>query len=208
MLFNSSTFLVFLIIVFVVYWKTAKYSARWSKVVLLLGSYIFYGWWDWRFLILIVISSATDFLLGNKLFKSEKSKHRKILLVTSIFINLGMLFFFKYFNFFIDSFKTLFFPFANVNEWSTLNIILPVGISFYTFQTLSYTIDIYNRKIEPTKSALTFFTFVAFFPQLVAGPIERARHLIPQFETKHKFFFPQASSGLKLILWGLFKKTF
>jgi len=206
MLFNSSTFLVFLIIVFVVYWKTAKYSARWSKVVLLLGSYIFYGWWDWRFLILIVISSATDFLLGNKLFKSEKSKHRKILLVTSIFINLGMLFFFKYFNFFIDSFKTLFFPFANVNEWSTLNIILPVGISFYTFQTLSYTIDIYNRKIEPTKSALTFFTFVAFFPQLVAGPIERARHLIPQFETKHKFSFPQASSGLKLILWGLFKK--
>ncbi len=206
MLFNSYTFLVFLIIVFVVFWETAKYSARWSKRVLLLSSYIFYGWWDWRFLILIVISSATDFEIGNKLFKSEKARHRKILLVTSIFINFGMLFFFKYFNFFIDSFKTLFFPFANVNEWSTINIILPVGISFYTFQTLSYTIDIYKRKIEPTKSALTFFTFVAFFPQLVAGPIERARHLIPQFEVNRRFSFSQGTSGLKLILWGLFKK--
>jgi D-alanyl-lipoteichoic acid acyltransferase DltB (MBOAT superfamily) len=117
-----------------------------------------------------------------------------------------MLFFFKYFNFFIDSFKTLLTPFAATYQWSTLNIILPVGISFYTFQTLSYTIDIYNRKTEPAQSALSFFTFVAFFPQLVAGPIERARNLIPQFEIKRGFSYSQGKSGLKLILWGLFKK--
>ena len=206
MLFNSTTFLVFLVIVFFVFWKTSAYSANCGKIVLLTGSYIFYGWWDWRFLILIIISSATDFFIGNKIFKSKNSRNRKLLLIASIAVNLGMLFFFKYFNFFIDSFKTLFAPFAATEQWNTLNIILPVGISFYTFQTLSYTIDIYNRKIEATQSALTFITFVAFFPQLVAGPIERARNLIPQFETKRGFSFSQGTSGLKLILWGLFKK--
>ena len=206
MLFNSTTFLIFLIIVFVVFWKTSKYSLLWSNVVLLTASYIFYGWWDWRFLILIIISSAIDFFIGNQIFKSKNHRNRKLLLITSIAANLGMLFFFKYFNFFIDSFKTLLAPFAAIDQWSTLNIILPVGISFYTFQTLSYTIDIYNRKTEPAQSALSFFTFVAFFPQLVAGPIERARNLIPQFEMKRGFSFSQGSSGLKLILWGLFKK--
>lgn len=206
MLFNSTTFLVFLVIVFFVFWKTSAYSVRWGKVILLVSSYIFYGWWDWRFLILIVISSAADFFIGNKIFRTNNNQKRKLLLIASVSINLGMLFFFKYFNFFIDSFKTLFAPLAATDQWSTLNIILPVGISFYTFQTLSYTIDIYNRKTEPTQSALTFFTFVAFFPQLVAGPIERARNLIPQFETKRTFSFSQGTSGLKLILWGLFKK--
>ena len=206
MLFNSTTFLIFLFVVFVVFWKTLAFSARWAKFVLLAGSYIFYGWWDWRFLILIVISSATDFFIGQEIFKSNNQTKRKLLLITSISANLGMLFFFKYFNFFIDSFKTVFAPFTSTEQWSTLNIILPVGISFYTFQTLSYTIDIYNRKTEPTSSALTFFTFVAFFPQLVAGPIERARNLIPQFEKVHMLSYLQASSGLKLILWGLFKK--
>jgi D-alanyl-lipoteichoic acid acyltransferase DltB (MBOAT superfamily) len=206
MLFNSTTFLVFLIIIFVVFWKTTKFSLRWGNIVLLAGSYIFYGWWDWRFLILIVISSATDFIIGNKIYVSDNKRTRSSLLIVSLLINLGMLFFFKYFNFFIDSFKALFAPFADNNQWSTLNIILPVGISFYTFQTLSYTIDIYKRKTEPTKSALAFFTFVAFFPQLVAGPIERARNLIPQFEMNRQFSFSQGTSGLKLILWGLFKK--
>jgi D-alanyl-lipoteichoic acid acyltransferase DltB (MBOAT superfamily) len=206
MLFNSTTFLIFLIIVFVVFWKTSKYSLRWGNVVLLTGSYIFYGWWDWRFLILIIISSAIDFFIGNQIFKSKNHRNRKLLLITTISANLGMLFFFKYFNFFIDSFKTLLTPFAATYQWSTLNIILPVGISFYTFQTLSYTIDIYNRKTEPAQSALSFFTFVAFFPQLVAGPIERARNLIPQFEIKRGFSYSQGKSGLKLILWGLFKK--
>ncbi len=206
MLFNSIPFFVFLVIIFVVFWKTFKYSQRLGNLVLLTGSYIFYGWWDWRFLILIIISSVTDFFIGGKIYATNDKRKRKLFLVTSLFLNLGMLFFFKYFNFFIDSFKVLFFPFTDTGQWSTLNIILPVGISFYTFQTLSYTIDIYKRKIEPTKSALTFFTFVAFFPQLVAGPIERASNLIPQFETKRNFSFSQGTSGLKLILWGLFKK--
>lgn len=206
MLFNSTTFLIFLVIIFLIFWKATSYSVSFGKVILLLGSYIFYGWWDWRFLILIIISSATDFFIGNQIFKADKIRKRKLLLIASLVLNLGMLFFFKYFNFFIESFKALFAPYTNTGEWSTLNIILPVGISFYTFQTLSYTIDIYNRKTEPASSALTFFTFVAFFPQLVAGPIERARNLIPQFETKRVFSFDQGTSGLKLILWGLFKK--
>ncbi len=206
MLFNSTTFFVFLVIIFVVFWKTFKISMRFGNFILLAGSYIFYGWWDWRFLILIIISSAADFFIGAKIHTSKISRNRKILLAASLIINLGMLFFFKYFNFFIDSFKVLFSPFTETGQWSTLNVILPVGISFYTFQTLSYTIDIYKGKIEPTKSALTFFTFVAFFPQLVAGPIERAGNLIPQFEAKRNFSYSQGTSGLKLILWGLFKK--
>ncbi len=206
MLFNSTTFFVFLIIIFVVFWKTFKYSQRLGNFILLTGSYIFYGWWDWRFLILIIISSAADFFIGGKIHETNDKQGRKLLLLTSLLLNLGMLFFFKYFNFFIDSFKVLFSPFTETGQWSTLNIILPVGISFYTFQTLSYTIDIYKGKITPTKSVLTFFTFVAFFPQLVAGPIERASNLIPQFETKREFSFSQGTSGLKLILWGLFKK--
>ncbi len=206
MLFNSITFFVFLIIVFAIYWKTINYSDKASKLVLLVSSYVFYGWWDWRFLILIIISSATDFIIGKYLFTATKKQPRKLLLLLSIFINIGILFFFKYFNFFIDSFKTLFGSDSLGNQWNSLNIILPVGISFYTFQTLSYTIDIYKGGIKPTKSALTFFTFVAFFPQLVAGPIERAKRLIPQFEELPAFSYSQATSGLKLMLWGLFKK--
>ncbi len=206
MLFNSTTFFVFLVIIFVVFWKTFNYSQRLGNFVLLAGSYIFYGWWDWRFLILIIVSSAADFFIGGKIHRTNNTQTRKTLLITSLLLNLGMLLFFKYFNFFIDSFKELLSPITETGQWSTLNIILPVGISFYTFQTLSYTIDIYKGKITPTKSALTFFTFVAFFPQLVAGPIERAGNLIPQFETKRNFSFSQGTSGLKLILWGLFKK--
>ncbi len=205
MLFNTSTFFVFLILTFLFYWKAAQYSKKTSQLILLIASYIFYGWWDWRFLILIIVSSAADFLIGRSLFNKEKAKPRKLLLLTSLIINLGILFFFKYFNFFIDSFLALTGIDAK-NSWSSINIILPVGISFYTFQTLSYTIDIYRRRIQPTQSALTFFTFVAFFPQLVAGPIERAKHLIPQFEQKTVFSYKQATSGLKLMLWGLFKK--
>ncbi len=205
MLFNTSTFFVFLILTFLFYWKAAQYSKKTSQLILLIASYIFYGWWDWRFLILIIVSSAADFLIGRSLFDKEKAKPRKLLLLTSLIINLGILFFFKYFNFFIDSFLALTGIDAK-NSWSSINIILPVGISFYTFQTLSYTIDIYRRRIQPTQSALTFFTFVAFFPQLVAGPIERAKHLIPQFEQKTVFSYKQATSGLKLMLWGLFKK--
>jgi D-alanyl-lipoteichoic acid acyltransferase DltB (MBOAT superfamily) len=204
MLFNTTTFLIFLVIVFVVFWKFNKSSNTAGKMVLLAASYVFYGWWDWRFLILIIFSSATDFFLGKKIYYSEKLSSRKFLLLLSIFVNIGILFVFKYYHFFISSFQEI----AGISpgKWNSLRVILPVGISFYTFQTLSYTIDIYRRKIVPTHSALTFFTFVAFFPQLVAGPIERASRLIPQFEKKMAFSYQQAVSGLKLILWGLFKK--
>ncbi|HKJ40466.1 MAG TPA: MBOAT family O-acyltransferase, partial [Sunxiuqinia sp.] len=205
MLFNSSTFFVFLLIVFFIFWKTARYKNQLPNFILLVASYVFYGWWDWRFLILIVISSGADFIIGKYLFAATKRSTRKLLLLSSICINLGILFFFKYFHFFIDSFQAM--TGIDVDKsWSTLQVILPVGISFYTFQTLSYTIDIYRKRIEPTESALTFFTFVSFFPQLVAGPIERAKHLIPQFEKKLVFSYDQATSGLKLMLWGLFKK--
>ena len=205
MLFNSIVFFVFLIITFIIYWQAAKYGSRLSKAILLISSYIFYGWWDWRFLILIVISSITDFVTGKYLFRSPKKSIRKLLLAASLLVNIGILFFFKYFNFFIDSFQAV--SGIDINKgYSTLTIILPVGISFYTFQTLSYTIDIYRNRITPTRSLLTFFTFVAFFPQLVAGPIERARHLIPQFEKLPSFNYKQATSGLKLMLWGFFKK--
>ncbi|WP_340112483.1 MBOAT family O-acyltransferase [Maribellus mangrovi] len=205
MLFNTSVFFVFLLITFATYWKATTLNAKAGKLILLVASYIFYGWWDWRFLILIVISSLTDFIIGQYLFRNTKKTTRKLLLSASLVVNIGILFFFKYFNFFIDSFHTL--TRIDINKsWSTLNIILPVGISFYTFQTLSYTIDIYRNKIKPTRSILTFFTFVAFFPQLVAGPIERAARLIPQFEKRPLFKYDQATSGLKLMLWGFFKK--
>ncbi|WP_167607444.1 MBOAT family O-acyltransferase [Maribellus sediminis] len=205
MLFNTSIFFVFLLITFVFYWFSAKYNNKISKFILLTASYIFYGWWDWRFLILIVISSLTDYVIGKYLFRSPKKSTRKLLLAASLLVNIGILFFFKYFNFFIDSFQAV--SGIDINKsWSTLTIILPVGISFYTFQTLSYTIDIYRNRITPTRSLLTFFTFVAFFPQLVAGPIERAGRLIPQFEKRASFTYKQATSGLKLMLWGFFKK--
>lgn len=205
MLFNSITFFVFLLIVLLLFWWIQPKHPKLGKAVLLVSSYIFYGWWDWRFLLLIIISSASDFFIGRLLFHKKTPGIRKILLAVSLLINLGILFFFKYFNFFIDSLHYILGS-NNVTQWSTLNIILPVGISFYTFQTLSYTIDIYRRNIQPSQSALTFFTFVAFFPQLVAGPIERAKRLIPQFEKPQLFSYPQATDGLKLMVWGLFKK--
>jgi D-alanyl-lipoteichoic acid acyltransferase DltB (MBOAT superfamily) len=170
------------------------------------ASYIFYGWWDWRFLSLILFSSLVDYFVGIALLKKKNSFTRKLLLSVSIIINIGFLGFFKYFNFFIDSFVDLFSLFGlHINE-RTLNIILPVGISFYTFQTLSYSIDCYRKKLEPTKDFVAFFTYVSFFPQLVAGPIERATNLLPQFFKPRIFNYAFAMSGVRLILWGFFKK--
>ncbi|WP_250433632.1 MBOAT family O-acyltransferase [Hanstruepera flava] len=174
--------------------------------MLLVASYVFYGWWDWRFLFLIFISSLVDFVVGQKIYKTENKKKRKGFLMVSLLVNLGFLVYFKYSNFFIETFVDTFRLFGKELEVSTLNIILPVGISFYTFQTLSYTIDIYRKQLEPTKDVLSFFTFVAFFPQLVAGPIERASHLLPQFYKTYKFNYNQVKSGLLLIAFGLFKK--
>ncbi len=206
MLFNSLAFLVFLPTIFILYWFILK-NNKGRNVLLLLASYLFYGWWDWRFLSLIIFSSLVDYLVGKRMENEENQQRRKHLLFISIFVNLGLLGFFKYFNFFIDSFINSF-DFLGINlNVSTLHIILPVGISFYTFQTMSYTIDLYKRKIKPCNDPLAFFTFVAFFPQLVAGPIERASHLLPQFYKKRNFDYTQAVSGLRLILWGMFKKV-
>ncbi|WP_179021462.1 MBOAT family O-acyltransferase [Winogradskyella forsetii] len=205
MLFNSVDFAIFFPIVFILYWLLSRnLTAR--NVLILVASYLFYGWWDYRFLSLIVISSLVDFIVGKFIYQAESKKKKKLLLFLSLFTNLGFLFYFKYTNFFIDSFINGFALFGQELNITTLNIILPVGISFYTFQTLSYTIDIYRNQLKPTKNALAFFSFVAFFPQLVAGPIERASHLLPQFYKKHEFNYNNVKTGFLLIGFGLFKK--
>ncbi|NNK81360.1 MAG: MBOAT family protein, partial [Flavobacteriales bacterium] len=206
MLFNSIEFAVFLPLVFFLYWFACGRKRQVQNALLLISSYIFYGWWDWRFLSLIIFSSGLDFLIGIRLGKEKKDLKRRWLLLTSIFMNLGFLGFFKYYNFFAESFADAFTLFGSHLEVSRLNIILPVGISFYTFQTLSYTIDIYRRKLQPTNRVLSFFAFVSFFPQLVAGPIERASNLLPQFLNNREFDYRKAKDALRQILWGLFKK--
>ncbi len=206
MLFNSIEFAIFLPIVFVLYWFVFKNNLKAQNFFLLVVSYVFYGWWDWRFLSLIIFSSLVDFIVGVQLGKRNKPLHRRLLLLASILVNLGFLGFFKYYNFFVENFVEAFRFFGREFSASSLNIILPVGISFYTFQTLSYSIDVYRRKLEPTKDAVAFFAFVSFFPQLVAGPIERATNLLPQFYKKREFIYANAADGLRQILWGLFKK--
>lgn len=206
MLFNTLDFAIFLPIVLLLYWTVFNKSIKLQNVFLVVVSYIFYSFWDWRFLSLIFLSSIVDYSVGYYLGKTEGTGKRKWLLFISLFFNLGLLLTFKYFNFFVDSFVSAFSVFGtefNVTSWQ---ILLPVGISFYTFQTLSYTIDIYRKKIEPTKDVVSFFAFVSFFPQLVAGPIERASHLLPQFQVKRKFDYNRNVEGLRLILGGLFKK--
>lgn len=206
MLFNSIDFAIFLPIVFLLYWFVVKSNLKLQNLFLVIASYVFYGWWDWRFLSLIIFSSLVDYYMGILLLNENNDVKRKRLLWLSICVNLGFLGFFKYYNFFIDNFTQAFSFFGNEIAANTLHIILPVGISFYTFQTLSYTIDVYHRKLEPTKNMVSFLAFVSFFPQLVAGPIERATNLLPQFYKKRTFHYSQAVDGLRQILWGLFKK--
>ncbi|MEH6535811.1 MAG: MBOAT family O-acyltransferase [Psychroserpens sp.] len=206
MLFNSLDFAVFLPIVFVLYWFVTQRNLKIQNILILVSSYVFYGWWDYRFLALITFSTVIDYLIGLQLAKSEDQSKRKLLLWTSILVNIGFLGFFKYYNFFVDNFVEAFSFFGNEIQPNTLYIILPVGISFYTFQTLSYTIDIYKRKLKPTSDFVAFGAFVSFFPQLVAGPIERATNLLPQFYKKREFKYNNAVDGLRQILWGLFKK--
>ena len=207
MLFNSIDFAIFLPIVFVLYWFVFNKNLKLQNLLVVLSSYLFYGWWDWRFLSLILFSTLVDYTIGIKLSKEDNNTKRKTLLWVSIIVNLGFLGFFKYYNFFLDNFITAFSFFGTEIKPNSLNIILPVGISFYTFQTLSYTIDVYKRKLEPTKDFITFSAFVSFFPQLVAGPIERATNLLPQFYKKRSFDYTKAVDGLRQILWGLFKKV-
>lgn len=207
MLFNSIDFAVFLPLVFVLYWFVMNRDLRWQNFLIVVASFTFYGWWDWRFLFLLLFSSLVDYGVGRGLMKWEAPGPRKVLLWTSIIVNLGFLGFFKYYNFFVDNFVAAFSFLGRPIQANTLNIILPVGISFYTFQTLSYSIDVYKRKLEPTRDLVAFLAYVSFFPQLVAGPIERATNLLPQFYRERTFDYAKAVDGLRQILWGLFKKV-
>ena len=208
MLFNSISFLIFFSIVFILYWFILNKNYQSQNILILCSSYFFYAWWDWRFLFLIFLSTFVDFFVGHQIFKTQNKSKKYFYLCISIFINIGVLGFFKYFNFFIDSWIDLLnlFGFKTQNTWS-LNIILPIGISFYTFQTMTYSIDIYKKKLNPTNDFIAFSTFVSFFPQLVAGPIERAKNLLPQILSKRKFHYNNISQGFKIIIWGLFKKV-
>lgn len=206
MLFNSLDFAIFFPLVFILYWFVANTSIKIQNLVLLFASYIFYGWWDWRFLSLLLFSTTVDYIVGIKLATEERKKVRKLLLLASIVTNLGLLGFFKYYNFFLDNFVEAFTFLGVPINGRGLNVILPVGISFYTFQTLSYSIDVYRRKMQPTRDLIAFAAYVTFFPQLVAGPIERAINLLPQFFIERKFQYIKAVDGLRQILWGLFKK--
>lgn len=206
MLFNSLEFAIFLPLVFLLYWFVFDYALKrcskqllWQNLFVVVASYIFYGWWDWRFLILIAFTSFCSWGSGLLIDKSPKPK---LWLTLNIVINLLILGIFKYFNFFVDSFCGL----LNLTNNLVIKVILPVGISFYTFQALSYSIDVYRKKIAPTKDVVAFFAYVSFFPQLVAGPIERATNLLPQFEKKRVFDYAEAVDGMRRILWGLFKK--
>ncbi|MDW7691044.1 MBOAT family O-acyltransferase [Flammeovirgaceae bacterium SG7u.111] len=206
MLFNSLDFAIFLPVVFLLYWLVTNKNLRLQNLLIVVASYVFYGWWDWRFLSLIFFSSVVDYSVGLALHKQKNEHFRRILLWTSITVNLGFLGFFKYYNFFLENVESAFSLMGTPIQGSSLHIILPVGISFYTFQTLSYTLDIYKKKLSPTKDFISFLAFVSFFPQLVAGPIERASHLLPQFYKKREFEYAKAVDGLRQVLWGLFKK--
>lgn len=207
MLFNSVEFFIFLPVVFILYWFVLNKQLRNQNILVLVASYFFYGWWDWRFLFLIFLSTVVDYFVGLKIHHSKNAGVRKKWLWVSIVFNIGLLGFFKYFNFFVDSWVKMLSALGmqTTSTW-TLQVILPVGISFYTFQTMSYSFDVYYKKLEPTKDFISFAAFVSFFPQLVAGPIERASNLLSQITNKRHFNYDQTVSGLKLILWGLFKK--
>jgi len=222
MLFNSIEFAIFLPIVFLLYWFVFSKNARWQNICLILASYTFYGMWDWRFMGLLAFTTLTTWFSGLYIGKYAKlaigggeisdtqsvaQKKAKAFVACNIILNLLILCFFKYFNFFVDSFVELFTLFGVTLQKSTLQIILPVGISFYTFQALSYSIDVYRGKIEPTKDALSFFAFVSFFPQVLAGPISRSVDTLPQYYQKRTFSYDQGVDGMRQILWGLFKKV-
>lgn len=206
MLFNSLAYFLFFSIVFCVYWFVLKKSVKAQNTFLLGSSFCFYGLWDWRFLFLLIFSIGLDYFSGLKIEKAQSNIHRKFWLFLSIGINLGFLGLFKYYNFFVSSFSDFLSIIGVKCSPGLLQVILPVGISFYTFHGLSYVIDIYNGKIKARKNLIDYSLFVSFFPLLVAGPIERADHLLPQIESPRQFDYRQGIDGLKQILWGLFKK--
>ena len=210
MLFNSFEFLIFLPIVFLLYWFVFDYAIckckkqlLWQNLFVVVASYIFYGWWDWRFLILIAITTILSFLSGIGIEKAHTQRGKKAVMIANVVVNLGILGVYKYYDFFAAQFAQLF---GIESDFLLLHLILPVGISFYTFQALSYSIDVYRKQIQPTHDIVAFTAFLSFFPQLVAGPIERATNLLPQFQRKRHFDYTQAVDGMRQILWGLFKK--
>ena len=204
--FNSIIFLCFFLVFFFLYWFLFNKKNETQNLLILIGSYFFYGWWDWRFLFLLIGFSALNFYLGIKISKSNSDRWRKIYLNIGLFQGIGGLLFFKYFNFFITSFKDSFAAFGVNLDIHTLNIIVPLGISFFTFRTISYLLDVENERIEASTNALIFFNYVSFFPSILSGPIDKARDFIPQLEKKRDFEYETAVDGLKQILWGLFKK--
>ena len=210
MFFNSFEFLIFLPIVFLLYWFVFDYAMRgckrqllWQNLLIVVASYVFYGWWDWRFLILIAITTILSFLSGIGIEKAPTQRGKKTVMIANVIVNIGILGVYKYYDFFATQFAQLF---GIESDFLLLHLILPVGISFYTFQALSYSIDVYRKQIEPTHDIVAFTAFLSFFPQLVAGPIERATNLLPQFQKKRTFDYAQAVDGMRQILWGLFKK--
>lgn len=205
MLFNSIEFVIFLPIVFLLYWFVFNRNLRLQNAFVLAASYVFYGWWNWRFLILIAFTSLCSWTSGLMIEKYREDKRKaKIVNAMNIVVNLLILGVFKYYNFFVHSFADVF---LNGNsDGLLLNVVLPVGISFYTFQALSYSIDVYRGKLPATRDIIQFFAFVSFFPQLVAGPIERATNLLPQFSRPRTINYEQMTDGLRQALWGLFKK--
>ncbi|MDO7171347.1 MBOAT family O-acyltransferase [Mariniflexile sp. AS56] len=207
MVFNSLEYFIFLPIVFLLYWFVLNKRVKAQNILILVASYVFYGLWDWRFLSLILLSTVVDYFVALKIDSLDEKSKRKSWLWVSVIFNVGLLGFFKYYNFFIDSWVDMvsIMGYEIKSTW-TLRVILPVGISFYTFQTMSYSFDVYYKKLKPTTDFLSFAAFVSFFPQLVAGPIERASNLLSQILNKRTFNYDQIVSGLKLILWGLFKK--
>jgi D-alanyl-lipoteichoic acid acyltransferase DltB (MBOAT superfamily) len=204
MIFNSLEFAIFLPIVFLLYWFVFSKSARIQNIFIIIASYIFYGWWDWRFALLVAFVTGCNYLSGIGIKRYENRSLAIIL--SNVVVNLAVLFYFKYFNFFVGNFIEAFSLFGKHLEISTLKIILPVGISFYTFQALSYSIDVYRKKIEPTSDMVSFFAYISFFPHLTSGPIGRATTLLPQFFKKRQFDYSMAVDGMCQILWGLFKK--
>lgn len=194
-------------LIYATYWWLNKKSLFWQNILLLGASYYFYSCWNWKFLFLLVFSTVLDFYSGHKIFTSPSKSHKKLWLAASVIINLGFLGIFKYYNFYITSFVELVAQFGYTIPLWTLQVILPVGISFYTFHGLSYVFDIYNDKIKPEKDFVIYSLFVSFFPLLVAGPIERATHLLPQLKVPRVFDYQKSVNGLRQILWGLFKKV-
>ena len=205
MLFNSIAFLIFLPLVFSIYW-IAQRNWKIQNLIVVIASYVFYGWWDYRFLGLLFLSTFLSFLSGLLIAKNTSDKSRKWICASNIIINLSILGYFKYFNFFVENLQQGLAVFGYQLDGITQDVILPLGISFYTFQALSYSIDVYRKQIPETKDFLAFASYISFFPQLVAGPIEQASNLLPQFQKARKFDYTQAVQGMRQILWGFFKK--